>query len=392
MFFAPISVAVTRGISNSKQRLPGYRVRQSANGSLMILLAASLLASAAISATAQQPPQFDDLARQAAAARDHGDLPQAIALYNQAEQLKPDWAEGWFYLGLLQYSSNAYPAAIDAFNHLLQLQHGAPPALALRGLCEFETAAYDDALRDLDEAVKEGAANQPRNEQIIRYHLAQLLTRASRFQDAQEQYQFFAAQHLNDSDLLTGLGLAGLRVPLLTKDVPPADQPLYQAAGGAGMALLAGDTQEADAQFRQLFSSYPHQKGLHFFYGYLLFPHSSDLAIDQFRAEAALAPADTEAHAMLAFTLMIAGRYTEAEPEAQHVLTIEPELEIAQLALGRSLAETGDIQHATDILNAVLKRDPDNLEAHMGLATIYSRTGKREEAYREHQLCRSLAK
>jgi Flp pilus assembly protein TadD len=65
---------------------------------------------------------------------------------------------------------------------------------------------------------------------------------------------------------------------------------------------------------------------------------------------------------------------------------------MAQIALGRSLAETGDIQHATDLLNTILKRDPDNLEAHMGLATIYTRTGNREEAYREHQLCRSLAK
>jgi tetratricopeptide (TPR) repeat protein len=386
MSFAPISEAVTRGIPTPNQRLL-RRVVTIAAGSLSILL----LASSAVLAIAQQP-QFDDLAAQAAAARDRGDLPQAIALYNQAEQLKPGWAEGWFYLGLLQYSTNAYPAAIDAFNHLLQLQHGAPPALALRGLCEFETQAYDDALRDLEEAVKEGAANQPRNEQIIRYHLAQLLTRAGRFQDAQAQYQFFAAQHLDDAELQAGLGLAGLRVPLLTKDAPPADQPLYQAAGAAGFSLLAGDTQEADTQFRQLFTRFPTAKGLHFFYGFLLFPHSSELAIDQFRAEVNLVPENLEAHAMLAFTLMIDGRYAEAEPEAQHVLTIQPDMELAQLTLGRSLAETGEIQHATDILNAILKRDPDNLEAHMGLATIYSRTGNREEAYREHQLCRSLAK
>jgi len=384
MSFALISEAVTRGIPSSNQRLQRRRVPIAAGSLAALLLAAGVIA--------QQPPQFDDLARQAAAARDHGDLPQAIALYNQAEQLKPDWTEGWFYLGLLQYSTNAYPAAIDAFNHLLQLQHGAPPALALRGLCEFETAAYDDALRDLEEAVKEGAANQPRNEQIIRYHLAQLLTRASRFQDAQEQYQFFAAAHLDDADLQVGLGLAGLRVPLLSKDTPSSNRPLYQAAGAAGFSLLAGDTQEADTQFRQLFTRFPSAKGLHFFYGFLLFPHSPELAIDQFRAEVSLAPENLEAHAMLAFTLMIDGRYAEAEPEAQHVLAVTPDMELAQLALGRSLAETGDIQHATEVLNAILKRDPDNLEAHMGLATIYTRTGNREEALREHQLCRSLAK
>src|ERR1700731_4149213 len=39
-------------------------------------------------------PQFDDLAARASAARDQGNIPEAIELYGKAEQLKPDWAEG----------------------------------------------------------------------------------------------------------------------------------------------------------------------------------------------------------------------------------------------------------------------------------------------------------
>jgi tetratricopeptide (TPR) repeat protein len=337
-------------------------------------------------------PSFDDLAGRAAAARDGGNLPLAIDLYGQAEKVKPDWAEGWFYLGLLQYSANAYPAAIDAFNHLLVLQPGAPPALALRGLCEFETGAYDDALRDLDEAVAKGAANQPRNEQILRYHLAELLTRAGRFQDALAQYKFFAAKKIQDEDVLVGLGLAGMRVPLLTKDVAASDREMYQAAGAAGYALLADNTQEADGLFTQLFARYPATPGLHFFYGFLLFPHSPELAIEQFKSEVAIAPSNVEAHAMLAFSLMISGRYAEAEPEAELVLAKAPDMEMGQLALGRSLAEIGDVKRGGELLNEVLKADPDNLEAHLGMASIYSRTGRREDADREHMVCRSLAK
>jgi tetratricopeptide (TPR) repeat protein len=89
----------------------------------------------------QAPAQFDDLAARAAAARDQQNLPLAIELYTQAEQLKPDWQEGWWYLGVLQYSNNQFPGAIDAFTHLLQLVPTAVPAMALRGLCEFETGA-----------------------------------------------------------------------------------------------------------------------------------------------------------------------------------------------------------------------------------------------------------
>ncbi|MGA2650088.1 MAG: tetratricopeptide repeat protein [Terracidiphilus sp.] len=342
--------------------------------------------------TQEAAPQFDDLAARAAAARDSGNLPLAIDLYGQAEQVKPDWAEGWFYLGMLQYSANAYPAAIDAFNHLLALQPGVPPGLALRGLCEFETGAYDEALRDLEQAVAKGAANQPRNEQILRYHLAELLTRSSRFQDALAQYKFFTAKNILDEDVLVGLGLAGMRTPLLTKDVAAGDRELYKAAGAAGYTLLEENTQLADRLFTQLFARYPATPGIHFFYGFLLFPHSPDLAIEQFKSEVAIAPGNVEAHAMLAFTLMIAGRYAEAEPEAEMVVAKAPDMEMGQLALGRSLAEIGDVKRGTDLLNQVLQNDPDNLEAHLGLASIYSRTGRREDAYREHMVCRSLAK
>ena len=250
MFFAPISKAVTEGASNSKDNRAGsWSLWGSAwtRVCLLLLVCVSMAAaeqSALVAAVVQnrQNPQaaqhgqqgaasFDELAGRAAAARDGGNLPLAIDLYGQAERVKPDWAEGWFYLGMLQYSANAYPAAIDAFNHLLVLQPGMPPGMALRGLCEFETGAYDDALRDLEQAVAKGAANQPRNEQILRYHLAELLTRSSRFQDALAQYKFFAAKKIEDEDVLVGMGLAGMRVALLTKDVPAGDREMYQAAG-----------------------------------------------------------------------------------------------------------------------------------------------------------------
>lgn len=389
MLLAPISKAITRAASNSKHNRTGS---QSHCRSAQLCVSVLLLAGLGATTHAQQPPQFDDLAARAAQARDSGNLPLAIDLYGQAEQVKPDWAEGWFYLGMLQYSANAYPAAIDAFNHLLTLQPGAPPGLALRGLCEFETGAYDDALRDLEQAVAKGAANQPRNEQILRFHLAELLTRNSRFQDALAQYKFFAAKNIQDEDVLVGLGLAGMRAPLLTKDVPASDREMYQAAGAAGYALLADNSQEADGLFRQLFARYPATPNLHFFYGFLLFPHSPELAIEQFKSEVQIAPANVEAHAMLAFTLMIAGRYAEAQPEAELVVAKAPDMEMGQLALGRSLAEIGDAKRGAELLNQVLQADPDNLEAHLGLASIYSRTGRREDADREHKVCRSLAK
>ncbi|MGC1420897.1 MAG: tetratricopeptide repeat protein [Terracidiphilus sp.] len=369
-----------------------------ARGLLFLVLIPALPVTRALYAAPETPPpqqapaEFDDLAARAAAARNRQDLPLAIQLYSQATQLKPDWQEGWWYLGVLQYSANQFPGAIDAFTHLLQLVPTAVPAMALRGLCEYETGAYDDALRDLEQAVAHGALNQPQNEQIIRYHLAQLLAHASRFQDALEQYGFFAAKHADAPDLMIGIGLAGMRVPTFPKDVPAQNRELYQAAGNAGYVFLSGDNEKADGLFSQLFTRYPDALNLHYFYGFLLFPHDPGLAIDQFHSELAANPTNETANAMLALTLVIAGRFSEALQPAQRAYANAPDMEMAQLALGRSLAETGDMKRGGELLNQILVSDPNNLEAHLGLVSIYSRSGNREEAARERRICSDLAK
>lgn len=372
--------------------------RAAVRGLLFLVLISTLPDTRALSVAQeplgpqQSPAQFDDLAARAAAARDQQNLPLAIQLYSQAEQLKPDWQEGWWYLGILQYSSDQFPGAIDAFSHLLRLVPTAVPAMALRGLCEFETAAYDDSLRDLEEAVAHGALNEPRNEQIIRYHLALLFAHTGRFQEALDQYRYFAEHKADAPDLKIGIGLAGMRVATFPKDVSAQDRDVYQAAGNAGYVFLSGDNEQADDLFTQLFVRYPSAPNLHYFYGFLLFPHDQDLAIDQFHSELAVNPGNETANAMLALTLVIAGRFSEALAPAQRAYATAPDMEMAQLALGRSLAETGDKKRGEELLHQVIQHDPNSIEAHLGLVSIYSQSGNREEAARERKVCRDLAK
>lgn len=339
-----------------------------------------------------QATQFDSLAAQAAQARDAGNLPQAVDLYRQATALKPDWQEGWWYLGLLSYNVNQYSTAIDAFTHLLQLAPRAVPAMALRGLCEYETADYDEALRDLDMAVAHGAASDPRNAQIIRYHLAQLLTRAGRFQDALAQYTFFAKDKIDNPDLDAAIGMAGMRDAALLNDAPVQDRALYEAAGRAAYPMLADDSVESSSRFQALFAQYPSTRNLHYFYGFLLFPHAPEMAAVEFERELAIVPDNTTAQAMLAFSLMITARYAEARTEAEQVLAAAPDMEMAQIALGRALIETGEPQRGEMLLKQVLAADPNNLEAHLGLISLYSHMGRREDAQRERMVCLQLQK
>ena len=336
--------------------------------------------------------QFDDLAAQAAAARDRQNLTIAIELYGKAEQLKPDWVEGWWYIGLLNYSASQYAPAIEAFNHVLQLEPKVVPAMAMRGLSEFQTGAYDESLRDLEQAVAHGAANDPSHEQTIRFHLGLLLARAGRYMHALAQYSFLATKHAGEPDLPAAIGMAGMRVRSLPQDVTGQDRQLYEAAGKAGYALLANDSEGSDALFRELFTRYPTTPNLHYFYGMLLFPHDRGMAVEQFRREVEIAPSNELANAFLAFSLMFVGRYGEALPVAERAIAEAPDTELAQIALGRSLIETGDEKRGIELLNHVLQYDPDSLEAHIGLVAAYSRAGRSEDAYRERMVCLGLVK
>ena len=135
----------------------------------------------------------------------------------------------------------------------------------------------------------------------------------------------------------------------------------------------------------------PARPGLHFYYGYLLFPRDPEMAGNQFREELDV-NSTSETQALLALTLIYEGRFADALLPAQAAYEAEPNLHIAQIALGRALVEAGDMKRGTELLTQALQRDPNDLEAHLGLVSVYSRTGNREEEARERKICRDLAK
>jgi tetratricopeptide (TPR) repeat protein len=340
---------------------------------------------------AQDPPQtFVDLVSQAGAARAQNDVSRAIELYTKAVQLNPKWLDGWWFLGSLQYDVGSYTLATEALSHFLELQPDAAPALALRGLCEFETGGYQQSLADVQRAISLGAANDPRNTQILRYHQALLLTRLGRFQDALKSYSFFAEEKISDPELFIAIGLAGLRMPLLPKDVSTEQQELLTAAGNAAFQFMSGDEKGAQKTFADLFQRFPTAPNLHYFYGHLLFATDPDAALPEFYRELEVAPSNVMAQVMAAWALLMQTRPAEALPLAQKASNQQPSLPAAQLVLGRSLMDSGDVHGGIEHLEQALKMDPDNLEIHIALAKAYSKSGRPEDARRERILCLHL--
>ena len=330
---------------------------------------------------------FDEIAAEANAARDVEDTPRAIELYTQALQLNPKWEDGWWSLGLAQYGSGAYASATDAFSHLLALVPTAAPALALRGLCEFEMGEYPKSLADIQKGLASGAAGDARQEQILRYHRAMLLTRLGRFPDALQAYSPFAEHNLSSPELLVGIGLAGLRFPLLPKDVSADQQALLTAVGDATFKFMQGDQKAAQQAFSVLFQNFPATRNTHFLYGNLLLAFGPDAAVPQFKKELEIAPDNTTALSMLAWSLLMQRQPDEALPYARRLAKAEPERAASQLILGRSLLDTGNATAGIEYLERALKLEPHNLEIHIALAEAYSKSGRNDDARRERTLC-----
>lgn len=358
---------------------------------MRVLMVLGLYAASALVATsmaaAQTRTTFRRLSSQAETARQGGDIPHAIELYSQALQLKPGWAEGWWYLGSLDYSTGAYAAGRDALSHYLELNADASPALALRGMCEFETGEYPQALSDIQRAIATGAANQPHNEQILRYHEGLLLSRLGRFDDALKTYGFFAQKGISSPELFTAIGLAGLHLQLLPKEVQPEQQELLASAGKAAFEFMAGDEAGASQAFQDCFQHFPTAPNLHYFYGTLLYSTDPDSAIEQFKTELQVDPENPAAQVMLPWSLLMRNDANDALPYARQVAAQQPQVGAAQLVLGRALAETGSLAEGIQHLQQALRLEPNNLEIHIALAKAYSRSGRDADARRERLLC-----
>jgi tetratricopeptide (TPR) repeat protein len=98
------------------------------------------------------------------------------------------------------------------------------------------------------------------------------------------------------------------------------------------------------------------------------------------------------AFAQLAEEYRRAGRFREAVETCCAGLEQHPGYLSARVTLGRSLIETGEIDHAKAELEQVLRAAPENLAALRGLAEIHHRRGELSEALRYYRSALDLAR
>jgi tetratricopeptide (TPR) repeat protein len=297
--------------------------------------------------------------------------------------LQPDWAEGWWNLGTLQYDRNAFPAARDAFSHLLKLEPAAAPGWALRGLCEFELKEYRPSLDDMQRALRLGLDKTPPLAMVTRYHAAALLTRAAQFQNALQLFAQLAVQGAEDRDTVLGTGLAGLRMPMFPAELPVAQEEFVYRVGHAINAGALRHEAEARKEFEALIAANPRAPELHNLLGQLLLTSDPDAALEEWKRELAISPNHTPAKLQIAFEYLKRGEATAGLPYARESAALEPESFVARNALGRLLIASGDLNAGITELEKAKQLAPDSPDTRIELASAYAKAGRSQDAARE---------
>lgn len=349
------------------------------------------------SAPAKTPPaqaqaSFETLVKRATEAREAGRLNEAVPLYLQALQQRPQWPEGWWYVGTIFYEGDRYAEARDAFRNLVALDPKQGPVWAMLGLCEFQTREYDRAIISLQRGRLLGLAGNQHLESVVRYHTALLYIRLEQFEVAFDILREFLREGSENPKVVEAFGLTMLRLPFLPMEVPPDKREQILLAGRAGFNMAARRMEEARRAFDELLARYSDVPSVRYSFGVYLLNQDADAALAEFHRELELSPNHVPALLQIAFEYLKRNEYEKALPWAEKAVRLAPKMFPGRNALGRILLELGQVERAIKELEEGVRLAPESPEMHYALARAYTRAGRREDAARERAEFQRLEK
>jgi tetratricopeptide (TPR) repeat protein len=269
-----------------------------------------------------------------------GKTSEALRDYQSALALQPDWKEGWWNLGMLEYSQKQFRDAQRAFQNEAHLAPGVGIVWALLGLSEYETGAFDNAEQHLEHAQKLGIQEDEEIARVSSYHLGLLCARSGKFERAAQLLRASFGAGTMPPQVKLALGLATLRIPLLPQQLDPSREALVSEAGGAAAV-------RDPEQFADLLKTHPGAPNLHLAYGEALAAAGkSDGALAQFRDETAISPQSPIPWADTARILIAEHKGSEAVGAARNAVRLAEKSPDAHLLLADALESAGELAKA----------------------------------------------
>ena len=378
-----------RPVLNRHQKACSTRWLCTVTESALLLIA--VLITHAVWAQAK-PQDFASLSAKANAARDANRLDQAATLYKQALAERPNWPEGWWSLGTIQYDTNNYAPAAKSFQKLVALQPKNGMAHAMLGLCQFEIGLDTSALEHLEAATNFGISPDPELRRVLVYHEAVLLQRSSKFERAQSLLQQLCLEGTNSPEIDSALGMTLLR---MTRKTPPTagtpDSSIVAGVGHAGCLVGQKKYEDAKTILSALNTQYPQFPNIHYASGLLILETGdTQAAVAQFQQEISNDPKNVVARLKIA-----AAEYKVDSgagiPYAEEALKLDPQLALGHYLLGLLLLDTGDYKRAIPELEAVRASLPNEARLYFALGSAYSMAGRKDDAARARRTFQRLS-
>ncbi len=346
-----------------------------------------------------QPPvesshDFDSLARQADTAKTANRLGEAALLYQKALTLRPQWQEGWWSLGMVEYVNSDYRQCATAFEQLTKLSPKDGTAYVMLGLCEFELGKDSSALHHIEQGESIGVAPDAQLTKVARYHQGVLLQRVGKFQAAEQALKEVCVDGDQPRSLLDSLGMVALQMQ--DRQPPPAGSIAADVVSRVGLAM-SYDAQRKLEQAHQVYASvaqqYPDFPNVHLAYGRFLSEQ-----LDFVGASVELTHEIQNNPRNIMARLQIASndyRVNSAAgvPYAEDAVRLDPKYPFAHYVLGMLLLDSGNYSKALSELELTSHALPrPSEEVYLALASAYAHLGRFEDAKRARALCAQLPK
>jgi len=336
-------------------------------------------------ATAAKVSNFEQLSVAANKARDENRDDDAMVLYRQCLDLKPEWQEGRWYLSTLLYQKEHFA---EAQNHLRRFVADNPqtgPAWALLGMSEFQTHQYARSLDHLERAMSLGLSGRKEMAQSVFYFVAVLRNRFEHYTDSMNLLMVLVKAGQQPDLFVEPLGLAAMRLPFLPAEIPADRRELVRLAGQATLAIEAQRQDEAEKLFSEMLAHYPDEPGVHFLYGAYLMDQRPEDGMKEMQRELDISPSEVAARLRMAEQYLKEEKSAAALQLAQQGVALEPRNSSARLILGESLIATGDSSKGIAELEKARDESPDRVRTHWDLLRAYTAAGRPQDAKREKE-------
>lgn len=354
----------------------------------LAMLGAPIVQSAASPASVS----FEDLSKRAQQARDAARLDEALKLYEEGLQVKPDWEEGLWNAGSISYDRDQYQECAKNFQRLTEIKRDLAPAWTMYGLCEYRLRFFEAALDSFRHVEQLGFQENPELARTARLHLAIVLTKTGRFEEAIIHLTDLVRTDKKTPQISIAAGIAGLREPWLASEVPENKRDLAFRLGDAMTAGMEQDFKTCIQKFQALEADYPKEPNVHFRFGAYLMLQDSAKGIEQINETVALDPRHVPALVGLSVIYLEQQQTDKAIRYATEAAAASPNDFSAHVALGRALLENNSLDKAIPELELAVKLAPDNAEARFSLASAYSHAGRKDDASRERDMFKRLTK